>query len=312
MALRIIFMGTPDFALPSLNKIVEQGHEVVGVYSQPPKPAGRGKALTNPPVHQRAKELGIEVFTPKNFKNPQDIEQFIALKADVAIVVAYGLLLPKEILDTPKYGCLNLHGSLLPRWRGAAPIQRAIMAGDRKTGVMVMRMDEGLDTGDIALVQEINITKEMVAGDLHDKMSNIGAELLCNALSLLERGELNFSAQSNKGVTYAKKIQKQETKINWQQNSEQVLNNIRAFSPFPGAWFEVEINGKPVRIKILQAKETKGNKYAKAGEILDNRLTIACGEGAISPILLQRAGKKSLYIDDFLRGLGNLTGKLLC
>lgn len=307
-------MGTPEFAILSLNKIVEQGHEVVAIYSQPPRPAGRGKTLKLSPIHKRANELGIEVFTPKNFKQAQDIEQFIAHKADVAIVVAYGLILPKEILNAPKYGCLNLHGSLLPRWRGAAPMQRAIMAGDKKTGVMVMQMDEGLDSGDIALTEEIAIENDMIAGDLHDKMSIIGADLLLRALNLLERGELKFTPQAKDGVTYAKKINKSEAKINWHENSEQILNKIRALSSFPGAWFEVEIKGKPVRVKILRALANEKNiatKPNRVGEILDNHLTIACAIGEIKPILVQRAGKGVMKIEDFLRGAGDLAGQVL-
>ncbi len=309
MALRIIFMGTPDFAANSLSEIIKSEHDVVAVYSQPARPAGRNKKLQKSAVQQLAEQSNIKTLTPLNFKQNEDIEQFIALKADVAIIVAYGLLLPKIILDAPKYGCLNLHGSLLPRWRGAAPIQRAIMAGDKKTGLMVMQMDEGLDTGSVALSKVIKIKKNMLAGELHDEMKIAGAKLLIKALNRLEKNKLEFLEQSKDGIIYAKKIKKSESKINWQLSAKQIINNIRGLSPFPGAWFEFDIKdkpaSKPVRVKILSAIKVKLPKNIKAnpGEVLDDDFTIACGKNAIRPILLQRAGKSTMGVDEFLRGM---------
>ncbi len=305
MSLRIIFMGTPDFAAASLSEIIKSEHDVIAVYSQPARPAGRNKKLQKSAVQQLAEQSNIKTFTPLNFKQSEDIKQFIALKADVAIIVAYGLLLPKIILDAPKYGCLNLHGSLLPRWRGAAPIQRAIMADDKKTGLMVMQMDEGLDTGPVALSKVIKIKKNMLAGVLHDEMKIAGAKLLIKALNRLEKNELEFSEQSKGGIIYAKKIKKSESKINWQLSAKQIINNIRGLSPFPGAWFEFDIKGKPVRVKILSAIKVKLPKdiKSKPGEVLDDNFTIACGKNAIRPILLQRAGKGVMGVDEFLRGM---------
>ena len=309
MSLRIIFMGTPDFAVPTLTELVAQGHDVVGVYTQPPRPAGRGKAPRKTPVHVAAESFGIRVFTPKNFKDEVDRNAFAALDADVGIVVAYGLLLPQPILDAPKYGCLNLHGSLLPRWRGAAPIQRAIMAGDTETGVMVMQMDEGLDTGPIGLVEHIPVSPEMTAGELHDEMMRVGADLMVRALVALERGSLEFTAQRENGVVYAKKIDKGEARVNWSLPSPQLHNIIRGLSPFPGAWFEVELQGKPVRVKILKAQLVSAT--GTPGTILDDKLTIACGDGALRLQKVQREGKSAMDAEQFLRGTGDLTGQVL-
>ena len=302
-------MGTPEFSAVSLKQIVEHGYDVVAVYTQPPRRAGRGKSLKKSAVHILAEELGLEVFTPKNFKNNSDIDIFADHKADVAIVVAYGLLLPKAILTAPKFGCLNLHGSLLPRWRGAAPIQRAIMAGDKKTGVMVMQMDEGLDTGPVALTTEIPLRPNITAGELHDEMRQAGADLLVKALKDLEQGQLEFVEQAKSGVTYAKKIDKSEARIDWKQDANMVLNNIHGLSPFPGAWFEIIINSKPVRVKIISAKIIEKN--GKAGEVLDSQLSIACRNKAIKPIKLQRQGKGIVELDAFLRGVGDLRGKVI-
>ncbi len=302
-------MGTPDFAAASLKKIIEQKHNVVGVYTQPPRKAGRGKSLQKSAVHVLAEESNIKVYTPKNFKDQKDIDIFTSHKADVAIIVAYGLLLPKAILDAPKFGCLNLHGSLLPRWRGAAPIQRAIMAGDKKTGVMVMQMDEGLDTGAVALTKEIPLKPNITAGELHDEMKTIGADLLLQALNDLENDKLKFIAQKEEGITYAKKINKSEAKINFSLSAKQVLNNIHGLSPFPGAWLEIELNNKLTRIKIISAKLI--NKDGKVGEIIDNQFTIACTSQSIRPIKLQRQGKAIVELDAFLRGAGELKGKQL-
>jgi methionyl-tRNA formyltransferase len=232
--MRIVFMGTPEFSVPTLAELVARGHDVVAVYTQPPRPAGRGQAERKSAVHKAADGFGIPVFTPKNFKQQDDVDAFVAHKADVAVVVAYGLLLPKAILEAPVMGCLNLHGSHLPRWRGAAPIQRAIMAGDSQTAVMVMQMDEGLDTGAIGLGETILIGPNMTAGELHDEMMTLGADLMGRALIALERQSLNFEPQSLDGVTYAKKIDKAETHINWDRKAAEVHNHIRGLSPFPG------------------------------------------------------------------------------
>lgn len=307
--MRIIFMGTPDFAVQTLSEIVKAGHQVVAVYTQPPRPAGRGKELRKSPVHVAAEGFGIDVFTPKNFKEATDREAFAAHNADVGVVVAYGLLLPKPILDAPAKGCLNLHGSLLPRWRGAAPIQRAIMAGDAETGVMVMQMDEGLDTGQVALTEKITISDNMTAGELHDDMMSVGATLMVQALASLNDDKLTFSAQAEDGATYAKKIDKAEAHIDWTQPAAAVHNAIRGLSPFPGAWFEIELQGKPVRVKALKSQLTTST--GAPGTVLDDALTIAAGERAIKLLSVQRQGKGAMQAADFLRGAGDLTGKVV-
>lgn len=304
--MRVIFMGTPEIAVPTLSEIIGRGHDVVAVYTQPPRPAGRGKKDRKSPVHELAEGFGLDVRTPLNFKDPADIEAFQALDADVAVVLAYGLLLPKAILEAPAKGCLNLHGSLLPRWRGAAPIQRAIMAGDKQTGIMVMQMDAGLDTGDVGLIDEIPISANMTAGELHDEMMIRGADMMGRALSALERDSLHFTPQASEGVTYAKKIDKKEARIDWSQAAETVHNQIRGLSPFPGAWFEIEINDKPVRIKIIKAARTEGS--GAPGTVLDDEMRIACGDGAIVPLTVQREGKGAMEVATFLRGSGSLKG----
>ncbi|UJQ95972.1 methionyl-tRNA formyltransferase [Mariluticola halotolerans] len=306
--MRIVFMGTPDFSVPTLTELVVRGHEVVAVYSQPPRPAGRGQAERKSPVHLAAEGFGIPVFTPKNFKDAADRDVFAAHGADVAIVVAYGLLLPKAVLEAPGYGCLNLHGSLLPRWRGAAPIQRAIMAGDTQTGAMVMQMDEGLDTGPIGLAEEIAIGPDMTAGELHDKMMRDGADLMGRALAALERETLTFTPQKEEGATYAKKIDKAEARIDWSQSAETVHNLIRGLSPFPGAWFELELQGKRTRVKALRARMATGD--APAGTVRDG-LTIACGSGAVQLVTVQREGKGAMDAEAFLRGAGDISGTVL-
>lgn len=308
MALRVVFMGTPEFAVPTLNEIVMAGHEVVCVYTQPPRPAGRGQSERKSPVHQAAEGFGIEVRTPRNFKDAADKQAFAALDADVAVVVAYGLLLPKPVLDAPRFGCLNLHGSLLPRWRGAAPIQRAIMAGDERTAAMVMQMDEGLDTGPVGLVDEIAITPDMTAGELHDVMMRRGADLMARALPALERESLVFTPQSEEGVTYAKKIEKSEARIDWSKPAEEVHNHIRGLSPFPGAFFEVALSGKKTRVKVLRSALAEGE--GKPGEFIDD-LTIACGSGAVTLVSVQREGRGVMPAEDFLRGSGSLKGNLI-
>jgi methionyl-tRNA formyltransferase len=302
MPLRIIFMGTPDFSAPVLKALHAAGHDIVAVYSQPPRPAGRrGLELTPSPVHRAAEALGIEVRTPPNFKAAEDVEAFKALGADVAVVVAYGLLLPVSILGGTRLGCYNGHASLLPRWRGAAPIQRAIMAGDDKTGMMVMKMDKGLDTGPVAMTREIAISETMTAGELHDALSEIGAGLMVEAMAALEAGTLTLAPQSEDGVLYAAKISKDETRIDFSKPAGDVHNHIRGLAPFPGAWFEADFGGRTERFKVLASKRVSG--AGEPGTALDDRLTIACGEEAVRLLRLQKAGGKPLDAGDFLRGL---------
>jgi len=301
MSLRIIFMGTPDFSVPTLQNLKQAGHEIVAVYTQPPRPAGRrGLDLTKSPVHQAAELLGISVLTPLNFKAEEDRQTFRDFDADVAVVVAYGLLLPVAILEGTKLGCYNGHASLLPRWRGAAPIQRAIMAGDEKTGMIVMKMEKGLDTGPMALTREVEITQAMTAGELHDKLMLVGARAMVEAMEKLEADDLPLTPQPEEGVLYAAKIDKAETRIDFSKPARDVHNHIRGLSPFPGAWFEAEINGKPERIKVLSSAIGEGS--GAAGELLDDTLIVACGEGAVKLTRLQKAGGKPLDAADFLRG----------
>ncbi|MEO5324937.1 methionyl-tRNA formyltransferase [Mesorhizobium sp. CC13] len=301
MSLRVIFMGTPDFSVPTLRAIAEAGHEVVAVYSQPPRAAGRrGLELTPTPVHWEAERLGIEVRTPLSLKGEAEQAAFRALNADVAVVVAYGLLLPKPILEGTQLGCYNGHASLLPRWRGAAPIQRAIMAGDRETGMMVMRMDEGLDTGPVARLEKVAIAPEMTAGELHDRLMAVGASLIVEALAALEAGTLAVVPQPGEGVTYAKKIDKAEARIDWNLPATAVDSIIRGLSPFPGAWCEYEIGGRQERLKVLRSRLAAGQ--GEPGTVLDDRLEIACGEGAVRLVEVQKAGGKPVTADEFLRG----------
>ncbi len=298
--MRIVFMGTPDFSVPVLEAILAAGHEVVGVYSQPPRPAGRGMAETKSPVHRLAEARGIPVSTPVNFKADVDREAFAALKADAAVVVAYGLILPEAVLAAPRFGCFNVHASKLPRWRGAAPIQRAIMAGDKSTAVMVMRMEKGLDTGPVCLAKEIEIEPSMTAGELHDRLSNSGASAMVEALALLKAGKLAAAPQSDTGITYAAKIDKSETRIDFSKTADQVVNHIRGLSPFPGAWFIIAGPHGAERIRVLRADPVEGT--GAPGTVLDGDLTIACGEGAVRLNELQRAGKTVVTAAEFLRG----------
>lgn len=311
MSLRIIFMGTPDFSVPTLRALKDAGHEIVAVYSQPPRPAGRrGLDLTKSPVHQAAELLGIPVLTPLNFKTEEDRVTFRAFNADVAVVVAYGLLLPVAILEGTMLGCYNGHASLLPRWRGAAPIQRAIMAGDRKTGMIVMKMEKGLDTGPMALTKEVDIGDAMTAGELHDKLMLVGARAMVEAMEKLEADDLPLTTQPEDGVLYAAKIDKAETRIDFSKPAGDVHNHIRGLSPFPGAWFELEINGKPERIKVLSSENAEGQ--GKAGEVLaDSAVLVACSEGAVRLTRLQKAGGKPLDAADFLRGTPIAAGTVL-
>ncbi|QFY62227.1 methionyl-tRNA formyltransferase [Rhizobium grahamii] len=301
MSLRIVFMGTPEFSVPTLRSLVDAGHTVAAVYTQPPRPGGRrGLDLQKSPVHQAAELLGIPVFTPVNFKEQAERDHFIALQADVAVVVAYGLLLPEAILNGTRYGCYNGHASLLPRWRGAAPIQRAIMAGDEKTGMMVMKMDKGLDTGPVALTSEVEIGPNMTGGELHDRLMHAGAKAMAAAMVKLEMGDLPLTPQATDGVLYAAKLDKGETRIDFSKNAPDVHNHIRGLAPFPGAWFEVEIGGKPERVKVLGSELAEGS--GPAGELISNDLVVACASGAVRLTKLQKAGGKPLAAADFLRG----------
>ena len=300
MPLRLIFMGTPDFSVPTLLELAAHGHEIAAVYSRAPKPGGRGMKLQPTPVEVEARRLGIPVLTPKTLKTPEALAEFRAHEADAAVVVAYGMILPQAVLDAPKLGCYNLHASLLPRWRGAAPISRAIMAGDTETGVMVMKMDAGLDTGDVAMAERIAITDRTTAADLHDALARLGADLTVRAIAALERGALQLTRQSGEGVTYAEKIDKAEARIDWNRPARAVLRHIHGLSPFPGAWSEFAGDGEAARIKVLRCELASG--AGAAGAVLDDRLTIACGEGAIRIVELQRTGKAPMKAADFLRG----------
>ncbi|GLS40494.1 methionyl-tRNA formyltransferase [Mesorhizobium tianshanense] len=301
MPLRVIFMGTPEFSVPTLRAIAEAGHEIEAVYTQPPRAAGRrGLELTPSPVQREAERLGIAARTPVSLKSAAEQQAFRALRADVAVVVAYGLLLPRAIIEAPRLGCLNGHASLLPRWRGAAPIQRAVMAGDTETGMMVMRMEEGLDTGPVAMVEKCAIGPDMTAGDLHDRLMIIGAALMVEALARLERDALTFTTQATAGVTYAKKIDKAETRVDWTRPAGEVHDHIRGLSPFPGAWCETEIGGRLERLKLLRSTLSDG--AGEPGGILDDRLTVACGSGAIRLVEVQRAGGRPIAGQQFLRG----------
>lgn len=301
MSLRTIFMGTPDFAVPTLSALLGHGHEIVACYSRAPAPAGRGMALRLSPVHQAAERFGIPVLTPSTLRTPEALDEFRSHQADVAIVVAYGMLLPKDILDVPPLGCLNLHASLLPRWRGAAPIQRAIMAGDPETGVAVMKMAEGLDTGPVGMVERLVIDPELNSGEAHEILARLGADLMVRALAALGRGGLSFREQSTEGVTYARKISNDECKIDWSASAQTIHDHIRGLAPFPGAYTMIDLGKGPERVKILRATRTEG--VGAPGQILDDALTIACGNGALRLLDLQRAGAKALPVDLFLRGV---------
>ncbi len=304
MPLRIIFMGTPAYAVPTLQALHEAGHEIVAVYSQPPRPAGRrGLELKPSPVHEAAERLGIPVFTPKSLKSEEEQTAFKALEADAAVVVAYGLLLPKPVLDAPRLGAWNGHASLLPRWRGAAPIQRAIMAGDTETGVMIMQMDVGLDTGPVALTQTVEISASTTAGELHDVLAGLTADLMTDAMARLERGKLSVRVQPEQGVSYAAKISKEETRVDFTRPALNVHNHIRGLAPAPGAWFELQTGDRAERVKLLASEVVAGGAQGEApGTVLDEQLTIACGEGAVRLLRLQKAGGKPLSAQDFLRG----------
>ena len=300
MPLRLVFMGTPDFAVPTLVDIVGSGHEVAAVYTRAAKPAGRGMAHTPSPIEREARRFGLTVLTPATLKTTEAEEIFRGHGADAAVVVAYGMILPRPILDVVPLGCFNLHASLLPRWRGAAPINRAVMAGDTESGVMVMRMDEGLDTGPVAMAERVAIGPDMTAGELHDRLAALGGDLMVRALAALEKGALVLTPQPTAGATYAAKIDNSETRIDWSKSWQAVHDHCRGLSPFPGAWCEIAADGRPLRAKVLRT--TKGRGSGSHGTALDDRLTIACGEGAVRILELQRAGKHPMKADEFLRG----------
>ena len=304
MPLRLILMGTPEFSVPVLTALVGHGHEIVAVYTQPPRPAGRGMAEKKSPVHETAEGFGIPVFTPKSLKGEEEQAAFAAHEADAAVVVAYGLILPQAILDAVPLGCWNGHASLLPRWRGAAPIQRAIMAGDEETGVMIMRMEAGLDTGPVAMAEKVPIGQDVTAAELHDVLSITCADLMVRAIGALERGLLETTPQADDGITYAEKIDKAEARIDWSKPAREVHNHIRGLSPFPGAWTEIGLGAQnvkgSVRVKVLRSALAEGS--GAPGTVLDDGLTIACGEAAVRLVRVQRAGKGVQETDEFLRG----------
>ncbi|HZH53403.1 MAG TPA: methionyl-tRNA formyltransferase [Microvirga sp.] len=306
MSLRVVFMGTPDFAVPTLSEIVGQGHEVVAVYTRPPAAAGRGMELKPSPVHRMAEKFGLPVHTPKTLRTEEAAEAFRSHGADVAVVVAYGMILPKPILDAPELGCLNLHASLLPRWRGAAPIQRAIMAGDAETGVAVMKMEEGLDTGPVAMVERVPIGPDMSAGELHDKLMVLGADLMVRALAALSRGGLGFTPQPAEGVTYAHKLTNEDARIDWAKPAQAVHDHIRGLSPFPGAFFTADFGRGEERVKVLRAAKDEGT--GESGSLLDPKGIVACGGGAIRLLQVQRAGKAPMSAEEFFRGVRLGTG----
>ena len=309
MPLRLVFMGTPDFAVPTLEALAGAGHEIAAAYTRQPRPAGRGMALTPSPVQRAAERLGVPVLTPRALREEAAAEAFRAHGADVAIVVAYGLILPRPILEAPAWGCLNLHGSLLPRWRGAAPIQRAIMAGDAQTGVAVMRMDEGLDTGPVGLEARVPIDPDATSGELHERLGLLGAELMVRALGDLEADRLAFTRQPAEGVTYAHKIANEEARIDLCRPARAVHDLIRGLSPFPGAFLEADLGRGRERIKVLRSARAEGE--GEPGTLLDEGLALACGEGAVRLLTVQRAGGRAMAGPDFLRGTGLRPGARL-
>ena len=304
-ALRIVFMGTPAFAAVALKALVDAGHEIVTAYSQPPRPQGRGMDTRKSPVQLLAEEQGVAVRTPASLRKGDEIAAFQALKADVAVVAAYGLILPRAALDAPRHGCLNIHASLLPRWRGAAPIQRAIMAGDTETGITIMQMEEGLDTGPTLLKESMPIAPDMNAGALHDALAAMGARLICAALGKLRDGLAPVPQQAD-GITYAAKISKEECRIDWRRGAGELDRHIRGLSPAPGAFTEI----KGERLTILAAEIMRGQS-GTPGITLDDRLTVACGEGALRPTLVKRAGKRAMSVAEMLRGFAVPAGTAL-
>ncbi|HYC67617.1 methionyl-tRNA formyltransferase [Brevundimonas sp.] len=307
--MRLAFMGTPDFAVPSLAELIASGHEVVAVYSQPPKPRGRGQKLTPSPVHAFAETMGLPVFTPASMKAADAIETFRSLEVDAACVVAYGQILRPEVLEAPRLGCFNLHGSLLPRWRGAAPIQRAIMAGDKQTGVQIMRMSEGLDEGPILLSEVLDIRPDDTAATLSERMSHTGASLWPRALAAIERGGVEGTPQTGE-PTYARKITPAEARIDWTRPAAEIDAHIRGLSPFPGTWFEAPGPDGPVRIKALMSR-VSGPGEGEPGEVLEGGLRVACGDGVVRLLTVQRPGKAAQPADEMLRGFAIPAGTSL-
>ena len=308
--MRIIFMGTPDFAVPALAAVLAAGHEVAAVYSQPPRAAGRGLAARKSPVQVFAESKGLSVHTPASLRITEEQARFTSLNADTGVVVAYGMILPKPILEAPRHGCFNIHASLLPRWRGAAPIQRALLAGDAEAGVAVMRIEEKLDTGAVCLAERLAIGPDETAGELHDRLAAIGAELMVRALSDLEKGSLACWPQHEEGVTYAAKIEPGETRIDWSRKADEVHNLIRGLSPHPGAWFEIKLKGKRERVRALRS--TLAKVEGKPGTVLDDQFTIACGKGSVRLLQVQRAGKRPMPVAEFRRGAELPVGSVLC
>ncbi|HYG86490.1 MAG TPA: methionyl-tRNA formyltransferase [Azospirillum sp.] len=309
--LRLVFMGTPDFAVPSLRALLDAGHEVVCVYSQPPRPAGRGQQVQKSPVHRFAEERGIPVRTPKTLRNADAQAEFADLKADAAVVAAYGLILPQPVLDAPRLGCLNVHGSLLPRWRGAAPIQRAILEGDAETGITIMQMDAGLDTGGMLLKDAVPITLETTASSLHDQLAEMGARLIVEALVGLAEGRLTAEPQLADGVTYAAKLTRDDGRLDWSKDAAFVERQVRALTPWPGCWFDAPSAQGGERIKVLRAELAPSGPHAVPGTVLDDRLTVACNGGAVRLTLVQRPGKAPVDGAAFLRGFALPPGTVL-
>ena len=306
--LKLVFMGTPDFAVPTLLELVGQGHDVLACYTRAPAPGGRGMELRKSPVHAQAEALGIPVFHPESLKSDEEKARFADLGADAAVVVAYGMILPKAILEAPEHGCYNLHASLLPRWRGAAPINRAIMEGDAQTGVMVMKMAKGLDTGPVAMAETLTITDTMTAQDVHDRLARLGADLMGRAMAALSRGSLCLTDQEEEGATYAAKIDKAEARIDWTKDAFHVLRHIHGLSPFPGAWTEFSAKGKTERLKVLRVEPAEGT--GEPGTLLDDH-RVACRQGAVRLIEVQRAGKQPMDMAAFLNGAGLNSGDKL-
>jgi methionyl-tRNA formyltransferase len=307
--MRIVFMGTPDFAVPALRALLEAGHECAAVYTQPPRAAGRGMALRRSPIHEAAEQRGLTVLTPESLKRAGEQERFRGFGAAAAVVVAYGLILPRPIREATRHGAFNIHASLLPHWRGAAPINRAIMAGDAETGVSIMRITEGLDAGPVCLESRVPIGRDETAGELHDRLAVEGAALMVDALAQLEAGSLDCRAQAEDGVTYAAKLEPDETRIDWNQTASKVHDMIRGLSPSPGAWFEAELNGRKERVRALRS--TLVEISGAPGVLLDDHLTVACGEGAVRLVEVQRAGKRPMAADAFLRGAALRAGAML-
>ncbi|WP_081649826.1 methionyl-tRNA formyltransferase [Fodinicurvata sediminis] len=305
--LRLAFMGTPDFAVPTLEALIWAGHEIVAVYTQPPRPAGRGHRETRSPVHDTALAHDLPVHTPDSLKDPQAQADFAALDLDVAVVVAYGQILPQAVLDAPRHGCVNVHASLLPRWRGAAPIQRALLAGDAETGVTLMRMEAGLDTGPMLARLPLEIAPDETGQSLHDRLARQGAEAIASVLADYVAGRITPEPQPEEGVTYAAKLTRAESALDWRRPAVELERKVRAFTPWPGAYCEFD----GARIKVVQAALQEGQSGARPGTVLDDRLTVACGEGALRLVKLQRPGRSVLEASAFLRGFAVPAGAVL-